>query len=263
MFATNDKTITNMKEVTDIQKTGIIDTEKEQKFWDYFAMKYRAGDIDPNSNIGRLAPLIGKEFSLLPVKNPRIVEIACSTGWLAQKVAGHGSSYLGLDISPQSIEIAQRRVPDARFVAVDFLKWDPQGERFDVALFIDSISSFRDQEAALAKVYEMLDRGGYLLLTNTNPVVYSRISWVWPVAEGQVRKWLSRARLEAMLKGAGFRLVKFYTALPDGDRGFLRILNSAKLNRLVGTVIPPAWIRKAKELCGLGQYFIVVAQRVK
>jgi ubiquinone/menaquinone biosynthesis C-methylase UbiE len=234
--------------------------DKEAEYWDYWNTQTRSGVVDPNSYWGRLRALVYREIVSLHLVKPRVVEIGCGTGWIAEGLVGCGS-YVGLDLSPKAIEEAQRRVPGAQFLAADVLRWDPQGERFDLVLFIDSLTSFRDQDLAVAKIFELLQPGGYLVLASLNPFVFSRISWVTPPAEGQVRKWLSKADLQAMLKRAGFRVVRFFTAMRAGDRGILRILNSRKLNRLAQMLIPEVWIRRAMEVCGLGQFFIVVARR--
>jgi ubiquinone/menaquinone biosynthesis C-methylase UbiE len=236
--------------------------DKEAEYWDYWNTQTRSGVIDPNSYWGQIRALVYREVASLSLVKPQVIEIGCGTGWIAEGLVGCGS-YLGLDLSPKAIEEAQTRVPGAQFLAADVLRWDPQGKRFDLVLFIDSLTSFRDQDLAVSKVFELLHPGGYLVLASLNPFVYSRMSSVAPLGEGQVRKWLSRADLQAMLKRAGFGVVKFFTAMRAGDRGILRILNSRKLNRLAQILIPEVWTRRAMEVCGLGQFFIVVAQRPK
>jgi ubiquinone/menaquinone biosynthesis C-methylase UbiE len=250
--------ITQIMKQQNCESTNI--KNKEAEYWDYWNTKTRSGVIDPNSYWGRLRTFAHQEVNSLPVVKPSVIEIGCGTGWLAEGLVGIGS-YLGLDLSPKAIEEAQTRVPGARFLAADVLQWDPQGERFDVVLFIDALTSFRDQPLAIAKIFDLLQPGGYLVLASLNPFVFSRISWVGAPGEGQVRKWVTRSDLRAMLQSAGFRVVKFFTKMRAGDKGILRILNSPKLNRLAQIVIPEAWITSAMEGCGLGQFFIVVAQR--
>lgn len=237
---------------------------REISYWDGWNIQYRSGIIDEESTPGELGTVLLKELSSLSLRNPhlRVVEIGCGTGWMAERLGGCGS-YLGLDLSPKSVEAAKSRVPGARFVATDFLGWDLPDERFDVALFVDSIAYLRDQDLAVAKALELVDRDGYLVLSTVNPFVYSKISWVGPPAEGQVRKWLSRTHLHTLLKRGGFRLLRSYTVMPAGDQGIFRVLNSRKLNRLAQLVVPKVWVRRAKELCGVGQYRIAVARRAK
>jgi SAM-dependent methyltransferase len=234
-------------------------TEKERNYWDYWNTQYRSGAIVGESIAGQLGAAVLSEISSLSLTNPRVVEIGCGTGWVAERLIGCGS-YLGLDLSRAAIEVARRRVPGGRFVVTDFLEWDSHGELFDIVLLVDSIAYFHDQDSAIAKASRLLDRHGYLILSTVNPFVYSRISWVGPPAEGQVRKWLSRSALHSLLERGSFNLLRSYTVLPAGDRGILWFLNSRRLNLVARLVVPETWIRRAKELCGLGQYRIAVAQ---
>jgi SAM-dependent methyltransferase len=234
---------------------------KETSFWDSWNTTHRSGVFDASSTPAQLGAAILREISSLGLTDLRVVEIGCGTGWFAERLVECGG-YLGLDLSPKAIEEARRRFPGARFFAADFLSWNSQDELFNVALFVDSIAYFRDQNLAIARASELLDRDGYLVLSTVNPFVYSRMSWVGPPAEGQVRKWLSRAELHALLEAGGFRLLRSYTVMPAGDKGILRVLNTPKINRPAQVVIPAGWIKRAKELCGLGQYRIVVAQRL-
>jgi hypothetical protein len=58
-----------------------------------------------------------------------------------------------------------------------------------------------------------------------------------------------------------FRILKAFTIQPSGDRGFLRVVNSVKLNALLAKIIPQESIDGFKEKCGLGQTLLVVAQK--
>jgi SAM-dependent methyltransferase len=138
--------------------------DKETSYWDYWNTQHRRGAIDANSTPGQLGAVIMREISSLGLTKPRVVEIGCGTGWFAERIVDCGS-YFGLDISPDSIELAQSRVPGARFLARDFLAWDSEGELFDIALLVDSIAYFRDQDLAVAKTFQLLDRSGYLVLS--------------------------------------------------------------------------------------------------
>jgi SAM-dependent methyltransferase len=232
--------------------------DKEIGYWDFWNMKSRSGALDPTAE--QVGEVISGEILSLNMPNPRFLEVGCGTGWMAERLVRRGG-YLGLDLSPKAIEVAQKRVPGARFCIADFVTWDLKEERFDIVLFVDSIAYFADQSQVVSKAAQLLDHRGYLVLSTVNPFVYSRMSVVGPPAEGQVRKWLSRSALFDLLERGGFSLVRSYTVLPAGDRGILRVLNSRRLNLATQTLLPEIWIRRAKELCGLGQYRIAVARR--
>ena len=72
----------------------------------------------------------------------RILDAGCGTGALAFELAERGADVMGVDISPQLIDIAQKRRPDhvagsLTFSAGDML--DPNLGRFDYIVAMDSL----------------------------------------------------------------------------------------------------------------------------
>lgn len=233
---------------------------KETSYWDSWNVGKDGWAADITEMYSDLGTQVLSEVAALQLVSPRIIEIGCGTGWLARRIEGDGG-YLGLDLSPEAIERAKRSLPNRRFLALDFHDWEPAEDPFHVALIIDTVAYFRDQDLALTKVAKLLRPGGYVVLSTVNPIVYSRLSWVGPPAEGQVRKWLSKSRLEALVQRAGLTVLKSYTVFPAGDRGFLRFLNTPKLTRPLDYTFLGPWYRRVRERCGLGRFRIVVAQR--
>lgn len=232
---------------------------REIAWWDQWNQSHRTEAFVDESDAARTGKMGLAELRSLDLNGPRILEIGCGTGWLAEQLVKDGS-YVGMDLSPAAVEVAKRRVPEGEFVAADFHSWSHAGEPFDVILMIDTIAYFRDQEAAVRKTRSLLKRGGILVLTTVNPFVYSRMSWIGPPGEGQVRKWLPRSVLHELLSRNGFCVWRSKTACPAGDRGILRVINSRILDRALSLCVPRSWIRRAKEGLGFGQYRLVVAK---
>ncbi|MFT3781755.1 MAG: class I SAM-dependent methyltransferase [Nibricoccus sp.] len=233
---------------------------KEQAHWDWWNKAKRTGHHESDGMFLEVRAAVLEEIRRYGPAAGRLIEIACGTGWLSDMVQ-EKYAYLGLDIGPESIEIAKSSHPHSEFICEDFLNWNPT-DSFDLAVFIDAIAVFRDQDAAIAKIRSFLARGSYLFMTTVNPIVYSRLSWIGAPAEGQARKWLSRSELLSLLERNSFEVVRTYTVVPSGDKGFLRILNSWKLNRLFGMVIPKRWLKRLKEIVGLGAVRIAVARKI-
>ncbi len=211
----------------------------------------------PRTHTGFLAV---REVEQLKLDNPSILEVGCGNGWLAEKLSGIGQ-YVGLDLAPAAVEAAKKRVPSADFVVADFHTWQAQDGSFDIVVMVDTIAYFRDQDKAVARARSLLKPGGWLVLTTVNPFVYSRLSWVGPPGQGQVRKWLTRKTLEDLLERNGFERQKLYTVLPAGDRGILRLLNSRKLSKLLFGGEVSRWYTRLKEKVGLGQFRVAVAHK--
>ncbi|MEM7520938.1 MAG: magnesium protoporphyrin IX methyltransferase [Pseudomonadota bacterium] len=76
------------------------------------------------------------------LRGARILDAGCGTGALAFELAARGADVLGVDISPQLVEIAQKRAPEALrsrlgFTAGDML--DSDHGRFDYIVAMDSM----------------------------------------------------------------------------------------------------------------------------
>ena len=58
-----------------------------------------------------------------------------------------------------------------------------------------------------------------------------------------------------------FRILKVCTIIPHGARGILRLINSSKLNALLGAFIGPEKLGEIKERAGFGWQMVVLAQK--
>lgn len=236
----------------------------EKSWWDFWNTSYRSeDDKDATSTelFARVANAIGHSSDC------RVLEIACGSGTLSRRLSY--SRYHGLDISPAAIEIARQKAQDVplsakssvpAYESCDFHDWPLPRESFDLVLCVDAISCFRDQPLVLRKIADSLRDSGRLVLTTINPFVYNRIRRTrsTPIQDGPVSHWLSADELHHLIRSAGFTIERSYTIMPRGDRGILRIINSARLNRALGPRIG-AVAQRLKERAGLGQYRVVVA----
>lgn len=98
-------------------------------------------------------------LSRLPadLRGARVLDAGCGTGAMAAELARRGADVVGVDISPQLVDIAQRRLPEdlagqVRFRAGDML--DAGLGRFDHVVAMDSLIYYgpADLSAALEKL---------------------------------------------------------------------------------------------------------------
>ena len=83
------------------------------------------------------------------LRGARILDAGCGTGAMAQELALRGAQVTAVDISPQLIDIAKRRLHPALATQVDFQSGDmsnPAFGRFDFALAMDSLIYYRDAD---------------------------------------------------------------------------------------------------------------------
>jgi len=90
--------------------------------------------------------------------------------------------------------------------------------------------------------------------------VYERRADVLPLAPGQVRHWITRAELRRLLKPY-YRLRRLTTVMPVGHGGVLRVVNSYKVNKLLGLALSERRIAAIKERLGFGTTIVALARR--
>jgi 2-polyprenyl-3-methyl-5-hydroxy-6-metoxy-1,4-benzoquinol methylase len=241
-----------------LDSTTSWDLETRRNYWDQWHKREIRDTTILNEKLRRGETVI----SLLEACNlqrPNILELGCSNGWLAEKLAAFGP-VTGADISDEAIEQARRRVPSARFYAGDVVDMDLPLQAFDVVITLGTITEVPNQRGFVELTARVLKPRGYLILVAANRTVYRRSSAWRPPAPGRFHRELTMRELRRMLLPY-FHILKAFTIQPAGNRGFLRVVNSIKLNRLLAKIIPQTSIDRCKEKCGLGQTLIVVARK--
>lgn len=241
----------------------------EVQWWDFWNSSYRATE-DPGAIARELFVRVAAVVNEITKKRAcRILEVGCGAGVLCHLL--RYSSYHGIDLSPAAIEIARKRAentPRPRddaslvFEAGDFHDWRGTGEAFDIVVCLDAFAWVRDQRAVMHNMARCLRPSGKLVLANVNPFVYQRIRRTpsQPLQVGPFSRWLTRSELRGFVQDAGLTIERFNTIMPRGDLGILRLVNSWRLNRACGPRFE-ALLRRLKERAGLGQYFVLVANR--
>jgi len=240
---------------------------EERDWWDLWNTSHRSKDNNDEVSVELFKHVAAIIRDLSQGQAKRILEVACGTGTLSRQL--EFSSYHGLDISPAAIGIASSKAarlspPEGTerptYELADVHDWPLPSRLFDVAVCVDAVAYFRDQQLALNKIARVLTPSGQLVLTTINPFVYNRIRRTAqnPLKEGSIRRWLSRAELHDLITSARLRIERSYTIMPRGQMGILRIINSRKLNHALGDRAEQTF-RRCKEQIGLGQYRVVVA----
>lgn len=234
------------------------DLEMQRKFWNEWDGKHLQDATigDDGRQRGEAALSLLRSCSL---QRPQIIEFGCGNGWLAEKLVSFGP-VTGVDLADQAIAEARRRVPSGTFHAGDVLNLDLPVEAFDVVLSLEMFAQVANQSLFVEVMARVLKKGGYLILVTQNRTVYARRKDIAPVAEGQIRRWVTMRGLQNELR-PHFDILKATTMRPAGELGFLRIINSARLNGLVSKVIPKPSLERLKERCGLGQTLLILGQK--
>jgi len=199
------------------------------------------------------------KFSELGLADKRILEVGCGTGWLSQRLKQFGH-VTAIDLSPKAIEYAKTNDPESDYIAADILEYDFAGKSFDVIVCVETLFYVEDQRRFLKKLSDLSDSGALLAFTTINSFVYSRCSDVGPPEPGQVRRWLPRKKTVELLREY-FAVDEAFTIEPQGNMGVLRIVNSVKLNKLLGKLLPTERLKVLKERAGLGGGVIIFGHK--
>lgn len=233
----------------------------QQRFWNEWNAKHRGAGYNPGIDppTMRRRDTVLQWIRQLGLNRPRILDLGCATGWLSDQLAEFGE-VIGTDIADASISEARRRYPHIRFDCEDFSNSNRPNGEFDIVVSLETLSHVADQQAFIARIRDVLKPGGYLILTTQNRFVFERRADVTPFASGQIRRWVSPGELRRLLRN-DFVIRRFATLLPEGHLGILRVVNSTRINRLLGRFISPSSMERIKERLGFGQTIAVLVQR--
>jgi 2-polyprenyl-3-methyl-5-hydroxy-6-metoxy-1,4-benzoquinol methylase len=188
-----------------------------------------------------------------------ILDVGCGTGWMSERLQRFGQ-VAATDLSDDVLAAVRTRLPSIRFVAGDFMSLEFPPASADLIVTLEVLSHIADQPAFLAKLASVLRPGGSLMLATQNRPVLERCEDVAPRAEGQIRNWVDRHQLRALLE-PHFSIERMVSICPHGHRGLLRLTNSEKLNATVGAVIGRARLDRLKERLWLGHTLVVWGRR--
>jgi 2-polyprenyl-6-hydroxyphenyl methylase/3-demethylubiquinone-9 3-methyltransferase len=102
----------------------------------------------------------------------RALDVGCGTGFLLERLAERGFAGIGVDLSPESVAIAQRRL--AEIGVADRLRaevgsaYEPPDGPFDLVTLTDVLEHLEDPRACLRAVRERMTPGGLLVISTPN-----------------------------------------------------------------------------------------------
>jgi ubiquinone/menaquinone biosynthesis C-methylase UbiE len=99
----------------------------------------------------------------------RALDVACGTGrhtaWLC--AAGHTTT--GIDATPEMLDVARDRVPDAQFQIGDFNDLAFEDDTFDFAICALALAHAPDPTTAIREIARVVRPGGRIVLTDAHP----------------------------------------------------------------------------------------------
>ena len=231
----------------------------QTRFWNEWNAKHREVIVGPISQ--RQAAIMEAWIAALNRRDLTIFDVGCGSGWLCERLLAFGH-VTGIDLAGEVIERARLRVPNATFIAGDFMGLALPSGAADVIVTLEVLSHMADQPAFLAKLAGMLKPGGLLMIATQNRFVLERNADVAPRNPGQIRQWVDHRELRDLLVPT-FEVIQLTSLFPNwGHEGILRIVNSPKLNALASKLVPQARIDEIKEHFYLGHTLMALARRL-
>jgi len=231
-------------------------TDQQVRFWNDWNASNRERTLAEISL--RQQRVVTHWLDQLHAADLRILDVGCGAGWLSSALDRYGT-VTGVDLADEVIARARTRYPSATFVAGDFthLTFDPNV--FDVVVALEVLSHVADQAAFVAKLASHLPPGGLLMLATQNRPVLENYNRIPPPAPGQIRRWVDKTELAALL-APHFDVVELFSVTPIGRRGLMRVVNSHKVNAPIRALVGDR-LDRLKERFGLGWTLMCLARR--
>ena len=221
----------------------------------------------PNEWQSRRAEAILAMLRTCPLEDSRILDLGCATGWMTHRLSEFGTAE-GVDLSETAIAMARAQFPGIRYTAGDLYEMTLSSEPVDVVVCQEVIAHVSDPRGLIDRIDEVMKPGGYIIISAANKLVMNRVRFEDGIVgvgpedpDEHIKKWLGMGDLKGLLKPR-FKILRSTSVIPMGHRGFLRIVNSHKLNRALGRVLGAKRLESVKERLGLGYSIIVMGQKL-
>ena len=113
-----------------------------------------------------------KEY-LIDTKSKDAIDFGCGTGLVGMNLLNEFRSMLFLDTSQNMLKIIEQKIADANALNASTLCFDfetstPPGIRTDYIFMVHVLLHIQDFESVLAKLYDILNSEGHLLIVDFN-----------------------------------------------------------------------------------------------
>ena len=153
----------------------------------------------------------------------RVLDVGCSSGYLARPLVARGCTVVGLELDPTAAAEAREVCDEVLVGDVETMELPFEPGSFDVVLCGDLIEHLRDPEAFLARVRPFLRADGRLVLTTPNVANWAMrlglLAGRWRYTERGIldrthTHLFTRSTLVETLERAGYRVVELDFTVP-------------------------------------------------
>ena len=204
--------------------------DEQRAFWNWWNETREAARTRVSNDQQRV--VLGW-LEALGQRHLEIIDVGCGAGWLCEQLLPYGR-VTGTDLSDEVLRRASAKTPNVTFIAGDFLELDFGEECFDVVVTLETLSHVPDQAAFVAKIATLLKPGGHLMMATQNRPALEKNN-VAPPAPGQLRRWVDREELTALL-APHFDVKELFSITPKYNRGPLKLINADRVRNSMHAV---------------------------
>ena len=191
----------------------------------------------PHSGHAKLLALVGS--------GKRVLDVGCSSGYLARPLVAAGCTVVGLERDPGAAEAAREVCEDVLVGDVETMELPFEPGSFDVVLCGDLLEHLRDPDAFLLRMRPLLRENGRLVLSTPNVANWAMrlglLAGRWRYTERGIldrthTHLFTRSTLVETLDRAGYRVatLDFTVPLPVA-----RTASTERVAHAVGRLRPP------------------------
>ncbi len=161
----------------------------------------------------------------------RVLDVGCSSGYLAQPLAERGNTIVGLELDPVAASAAEEFCELVLVGDVETMELPLEPGSFDVVLGGDVIEHLRDPAATLARLRPLLRPGGRVVVSTPNvanwAIRLSLLSGRWRYTDRGIldrshTHLFTKATLAETLERAGYLVERIDFSVPvPGDSDLL------------------------------------------
>ncbi len=169
----------------------------------------------PHGSQEKLVALLGRPR--------RVLDVGCSTGYLARRIQSRGATVVGLEIDERAAEQARRFCEAVHVGDVETMELPFEPASFDGVVCGDIIEHLRDPQRFLSRLRPLLTPDGRLVLSTPNianwsvriGLLFGRFRYTeWGILDRAHTHLFTRKTLEECLEAAGYRMTVFDFTVP-------------------------------------------------
>jgi O-antigen biosynthesis protein len=169
----------------------------------------------PHGSHEKLLALVGRPA--------RVLDVGCSTGYLASRLQGRGATVVGLERDERAAAMARRFCEAVHVGDVETMELPLEPASFDAIVCGDFIEHLRDPQTFLARIRPLLRPDGCLVLSTPNVanwamrvgLLFGRFRYTeWGILDRTHSHLFTRKTLQECLEAAGYRVTVFDFTVP-------------------------------------------------